>query len=172
MLKFLKKVHGFTLLELLVVMTIVGILMTTAFVIFKNNGKSARLKSAALIIKNKILLARTSAITKSRKFAVRITPTEHKKWKVVIIDSVDNVLGNDKDRIGDKPYFVKKITFDGKQEIIITPEGEISHFTSNPIILTDSSDEDEIWELPVILYKTTGKIKIGTLVKNGEKTDD
>ena len=170
MLKIVEKPLGFTLLELLVVMTIVGILMTSAFVLFKNTGGSARLKSTALIIKNKILLARTSAITKSRKFAVKITPTEHKKWKLTIIDSVDNILDNDNDRIGDKPYLIKKISFDGKQEMIITPEGEISRFTSNPIILTDASSKDEILKLPVTLYKTT--VKVGELVKSGKKMDD
>ncbi len=167
-----KKIRAFTLLELLVVMTIIGILMTSAFVIFKNTGKSKRLESAALIIKNKILFARTSAITKSRKFVIKIAPTEHKKWKLVIIDSVDNILDNDNDRISDKPYFIKKVSLDGKQEIIITPEGDFSRFTSNPIILTDANSKDEIWKLPVILYKTTGKVKVGDLVKDDEKTGD
>ena len=167
-----KKIRGFTLLELLVVMTIIGILMASAFVVFKNAGKSKRLESAALIIRNKILLARTSAITKSRKFEIKITPTEHKKWKLVVIDSIDNILDNDNDRISDKPYFIKKITLNGKQEIIITPEGDFSRFTSNPIILTDANNKNEIWELPVILYKTTGKVKIGDLVKNDKKASD
>ena len=170
MLKTVEKSLGFTLLELLVVMTIVGILMTSSFVFFKNSGKSAQLKGAALIIKNKILFARTSALTKSRKFAVKITQTKHKKWKLVIIDSVDNILNNDNDRISDKPYFIKKITFNGEQEIIITPEGEISRFTSNPIMLTDAGNKGETWKLPITLYKTT--VKVGDLVKNNEKMDD
>jgi len=117
-------------------------------------------------MKNKILLTRTSAITKSRKFAIRITLTKHKKWKVVIIDSIDNVLDNEDDRIADKPYYLpKRVNIDEEQEIEFTPEGGISYSTSNPIILTDSSNQREIWKLPLILYKAAGMAKIGELEK-------
>ena len=174
--------RGFTLLELLVVMTIIGILMATSFTSFVGVGRSNRFEGAARTLKNKILLTRTTAITKSRKFAIRITLTKHKKWKLVIIDSVDNVLDNDDDRIADKPYFFKKISLDEEQEIEFTPEGGISYSTSNPIILTDSTNKREIWKLPIILYKAAGMAKIGDLEKidmtkkdegeEGENADD
>ena len=160
-----KKVCGFTLLELLVVMAIIGVLMASSFVVFKNIGKHRHLESTARTIRNKILLARTSAITRSRKHAVKITPTEHKRWKLVIIDSVDNILGNNNDRIADKPYFIKKISLETEQEIKINPEGDISYLTSNPIMLTDASNKKEIWKLPVNVYKTTGKVKVGDFIK-------
>ena len=113
--------RGFTLLELLVVMTIIGILMATSFTSFVGVGRSNRFEGAARTLKNKILLTRTTAITKSRKFAIRITLTKHKKWKLVIIDSIDNILDNDDDRIADKPYFFKKVSLDEEQEIEFTP---------------------------------------------------
>ncbi len=171
--------RGFTLLELLVVMTIIGILMATSFTSFVGVGRSNRFEGAARALKNKILLTRTTAITKSRKFAIRITLTKHKKWKLVIIDSVDNILDNDDDRIADKPYFFKKVSLDEEQEIEFTPEGGISYSTSNPIILTDSTNKREIWKLPIILYKAAGMAKIGDLQKidmtkkeDGEEGDE
>ncbi|MCK5851542.1 prepilin-type N-terminal cleavage/methylation domain-containing protein [bacterium] len=157
--------RGFTLLELLVVMTIIGILMATSFTSFVGVGRSNRFEGAARALKNKILLTRTTAITKSRKFAIRITLTKHKKWKLVIIDSVDNILDNDDDRIADKPYFFKKISLDEEQEIEFTPEGGISYSTSNPIVLTDSTNKREVWKIPIILYKAAGMAKIGDLEK-------
>ncbi len=166
MLNIKQKIQrGFTLLELLVVMTIIGILMATSFTSFVGVGRSNRFEGAARTLKNKILLTRTTAITKSRKFAIRITLTKHKKWKLVIIDSIDNVLDNDDDRIADKPYFFKKVSLDEEQEIEFTPEGGISYSTSNPIILTDSTNKREIWKLPIILYKAAGMAKIGDLEK-------
>ena len=165
--------RGFTLLELLVVMTIIGILMATSFTSFVGMGRSNRFEGAARALKNKILLTRTTAITKSRKYAIRITLTKHKKWKLVIIDSVDNILDNDDDRIADKPYFFKKVSLDEEQEIEFTPEGGISYSTSNPIILTDSTNKREIWKLPIILYKAAGMAKIGDLQKiDMTKKDD
>lgn len=160
-----KQLKAFTLLELLVVMTIIGVLMASSYAIFKNTGRSSKLDGAARTLKSKILLARTSAITKSRIFAVKITLTKNNKWKVVIIDSVDNILDNDDDKIAAKPYIIKNITFDGEQELKITPEGGISYATSNPIVLTDAADKRDVWKLPVILYKKTGMVKIGELEK-------
>ncbi len=167
MLNINKKIkRGFTLLELLVVMTIIGILMATSFTSFVGVGRSNRFEGAARALKNKILLTRTTAITKSRKFAIRITLTKHKKWKLVIIDSIDNILDNDDDRIADKPYFFpKQVNLDAEQEIEFTPEGGISYSTSNPIVLTDSSNKREVWKLPIILYKAAGMAKIGDLEK-------
>jgi len=166
MLNINKKIkRGFTLLELLVVMTIIGILMATSFTSFVGVGRSNRFEGAARTLKNKILLTRTTAITKSRKYAIRITLTKHKKWKLVIIDSVDNILDNDDDRIADKPYFFKKVNLDEEQEIEFTPEGGISYSTSNPIILTDATSKREVWKIPIILYKAAGMAKIGDLQK-------
>jgi len=170
-----KKINrGFTLLELLVVMTIIGILMASSFASFVGVGRKNRFNGAARAIKNKILLTRTTAITKSRKFAVRITLTKHKKWKVVIIDSVDNILDNDNDRIADKPYFLpKRVDLDEEQEIEFTPEGGISYSTSNPIMLTDSSSKTEVWKMPLILYGASGQARLGELEKiDMTKKDD
>jgi len=161
-----KITRGFTLLELLVVMSIMGIIMASAFAVFKGVGRKNKFIGAARTLKNKIILTRTSAITKSRKYAIRITLTKHKKWKLVIIDSVDNVLDNDDDRIADKPYFFpKRIVLDEEQELEFTPEGGISYSTSNPIILTDNSSRQEQWKVPVTLYKASGMAKIGDIQK-------
>ena len=103
-----KRKRGFTLIELLVVMTIIGLLMATGLATMIGMGRRSRFEGAARALKNKIMLTRTSAITRSRKYAIRITLTKNKKWKVVIIDSVDNTLDKDDDMIADKPYYFPK----------------------------------------------------------------
>ena len=161
-----KDARGFTLLELLVVMTIIGVLMATSFAAFVGVGRRSRFEGAARALKDKILLCRVSAITKSRKFAMRATLTKNRKWKIVIIDSVDNIFDNDDDRMADKPYFLpKQVTLDEEQEIEFTPTGGISYSTSNPIVLTDASSKTEVWKVPLILYKAAGMAKIGDLEK-------
>ncbi len=158
--------RGFTLLELLVVMTIIGILMATSFAAFVGVGRRAKFEGAARAIKDKVMLARTCAITKSRKFAVRATLTKHKKWKIILVDSVDNIFDNEDDRMVDKAYYLpKQITLDEEQELEFTPEGGISYSTVNPIVVTDSSDKREIWKISLTLYKAAGMARMGAIEK-------
>ncbi len=171
---------GFTLLELLVVMTIIGMMMAIGFPLFGSVGKSSRFESAARNIKDRIVLARTKSITQARKFAVRATLTKHKKWKIVIVDSVDNEFDNGNDRIVEDPLFLpRQVTLDEEMEIEFMPGvGGISYATSNPIVLSEASDKREIWKLPLTLYKAAGAARIGTLEKifpkkeKSKKSDD
>ena len=169
---------GFTLLELLVVMTIIGMMMAIGFPLFKSVGKSSRFESAARNIKDRIVLARTKSITQARKFAVRATLTKHKKWKIVIVDSVDNEFDNGNDKIVEDALFLpKQVVLDEEMEIEFMPGvGGISYATSNPIVLTEASDKREIWKLPLTLYKAAGAARIGELEKifpdKKEKSDE
>ena len=158
---------GFTLLELLVVMTIIGMMMAIGFPLFKSVGKSSRFESAARNIKDRIVLARTKSITQARKFAVRATLTKHKKWKIVIVDSVDNEFDNGNDKIVEDALFLpRQVVLDEEMEIEFMPGvGGISYATSNPIVLTEASDKREIWKLPLTLYKAAGAARIGELEK-------
>ncbi len=162
-----KTLNGFTLLELLVVMTIIGMMMAIGFPLFKSVGKSSRFESAARNIKDRIVLARTKSITQARKFAVRATLTKHKKWKIVIVDSVDNEFDNGNDRIVEDPMFLpKQVVLDEEMEIEFMPGiGGISYATSNPIVITEASDKREIWKIPLTLYKAAGAARIGELEK-------
>ena len=172
---------GFTLLELLVVMTIIGLMMAIGFPLFGSVGKSARFEGAARNIRDRIVLARTRSITQARKFSVRATLTKHKRWKIVIVDSVDNEFDNGNDRIVEDPLFLpKQVTLDEEMEIEFMPGvGGIEYATSNPIVLTEVSDKREIWKLPLTLYKAAGAARIGELekifpekVKSNEEDDE
>jgi len=169
-----KILKGFTLLELLVVMTIIGMMMAIGFPLFKSVGKSSRFESAARNIKDRIVLARTKSITQARKFAVRATLTKHKKWKIVIVDSVDNEFDNGNDKIVEDALLLpRQVTLEEEMEIEFMPGvGGISYATSNPIVLTEASDKREIWKLPLTLYKAAGAARIGELEKITPKKDD
>ncbi|NLF38843.1 type II secretion system protein [bacterium] len=160
---------GFTLLELLVVIAIIGMLMGVGVTTFGTFGKRAQIEGDARALRDKIILARTYSISKSRKFALRITQTtERKRWKAVIIDSGDNILdnGDPAERIVDNPFFLKaRIELEQDTEIEFTPEGSISYSTSNPVYILDTSDKRELWKLPLVLYKAAGNAKLGELEK-------
>ena len=170
----LKILNGFTLMELLVVMTIIGMMMAIGFPLFGSVGKSSRFESAARNIRDRIVLARTKSITQARKFSVRATLTKHKKWKIIIVDSVDNEFDNGNDRIVEDPlYLPKQVVLDEELEIEFMPGiGGISYATSNPIVLTEASDKREIWKLPLTLYKAAGSARIGTLEKIKPKKEE
>jgi prepilin-type N-terminal cleavage/methylation domain-containing protein len=157
---------GFTLLELLVVISIMAMIGAIGIFTFKAMGRKVRFEGAAKTIKDKLVLARTSAITKARRFAVRATLTENtREWKIVTVDSVDNIFGNDDDRMVDKkPYYLPKQVFlEDEQEIEFTPEGGISYATSNPITVTDNSEPREIWKITLTLYKAAGMAKMSDI---------
>ena len=160
---------GFTLLELLVVIAIIGMLMGVGMMVAPGITRRAKLDGAGRVLRDKTILARTYSISKSRKFALRITQTtEGGKWKAVIIDSGDNILGNGdpNERIVDNPYFFdQRINLEQDTEIEFTPEGSISYSTSNPICLLDTSDKNETWKLPLVLLKGPGNAKLGEIEK-------
>ena len=160
---------GFTLLELLVVIAIIGMLMGVGMMVAPGITRRAKLDGAGRVLRDKTILARTYSISKSRKFALRITQTtEGGKWKAVIIDSGDNILdnGDPAERIVDNPFFLKaRIELEQDTEIEFTPEGSISYSTSNPVYILDTSDKRELWKLPLVLYKAAGNAKLGELEK-------
>ena len=163
-----KHQKGFTLLELLVVISIMAMIGAIGIFTFKAMGRKVRFEGAAKTIKDKLMLARTSAITKARRFAVRATLTENtREWKIVTVDSVDNIFGNDDDRMVDKkPYYMPKQVFlEEEQEIEFTPEGGISYATSNPITVTDKSEPRDIWKITLTLYKAAGMAKMSDIIR-------
>jgi len=159
--------RGFTLLELLIVISIMGMIAATGMFLFQSMGRKVQFEGAAKTLRDKIVLARTSAITKARRFKVLATETSKKEWKIVTIDSVDNIFGNDDDEVIDrKPYYMpRNITLPEEQEIEFTPEGGISYSTSNPIVVTDKTDTREIWTMTLTLYKAAGMARVSDIIK-------
>ncbi|MCX7848302.1 MAG: prepilin-type N-terminal cleavage/methylation domain-containing protein [bacterium] len=157
---------GFTLMELLTVVAIIGILMSVALLGMQGMGRKVRFEGAAKTLRDKVMLARSRSIATGRKMAVRIQQTPLKKWKLVIVDSSDNIFDNDDDREYDRAYlFPKGVELEGEQEIEFSAEGGITYATSNPIVLTDVSERNEPWRLTLTIYKASGIVRIGELEK-------
>lgn len=157
---------GFTLMELLIVVGIIGLLMTTALVGMQGLGRKVKFEGSAKTVRDKVMLTRSRSIASGRKMALRIQQTPLKKWKLTIIDSVDNIFDNDDDREYDRAYvFPKGVEVEGEQEIEFSAEGGITYATSNPIILTDVSDKKEPWRLKLTIYKASGIVRISDLEK-------
>lgn len=132
---------GFTLMELLIVVGIIGLLMTTALVGMQGLGRKVKFEGSAKTVRDKVMLTRSRSIASGRKMALRIQQTPLKKWKLTIIDSVDNIFDNDDDRgMTGRMYFRRGGGGRGT-EIEFSAEGGITYATSNPIILTDVSDK-------------------------------
>lgn len=75
---------GFTLVELMVVVAIVGIMAIIGFPSFRGFMPKIRLNNSAMILSNDIALARVRAISKSSQFALVFTtgePGRYTIWK-------------------------------------------------------------------------------------------
>jgi len=153
-------------MELLIVVGIIGILMTAALWGMQGLGRKVKFEGAAKTVRDKVMLARSRSIASGRKMALRIQQTPLKKWKLTIIDSMDNIFDNEDDREYDKAFvFPKGIGPEAEQEIEFSAEGGITYATANPMILTDVTDKKEPWRLTLTIYKASGIVKIGELEK-------
>lgn len=83
-----KHVSGFTLIELMVVMTIMAIMMGVAMVGFSDWGRGTGMQGATMNVKSSIALARQWAITHRKKTTIVCTNNYY-----VISCGVDNVGG-------------------------------------------------------------------------------
>lgn len=153
-------------MELLIVVGIIGILMTAALWGMQGLGRKVRFEGAAKTVRDKVMLTRSRSIASGRKMALRIQQTPLKRWKLVIMDSMDNIFDNEDDREFDKAFmFPKGVVLEAEQEIEFSAEGGITYATSNPMILTDVTDKKEPWRLTLTIYKASGIVKIGELEK-------
>jgi prepilin-type N-terminal cleavage/methylation domain-containing protein len=162
-------VKGFTLLELLVVISIMLMIAGAGGYYIVNSGRSSRFKGSARAVKDKLILAQTSARVKGRGVAVRASQTENtREWKIVTVDSIDGRFGNDDDRqIDKKPYYLPKtVSLDEEQEVVFTSDGSISRSTTNTIVLTDTAKPEEPWKITLSLYKAGGSVKMSGIIKH------
>lgn len=160
---------GFTLLELLVVIGIMLMIGAAGGIYMVNSGRSNRFKGAARAVRDKLILAQTSARVKGRSVAVQATQTENtREWKIVTVDTVHGVFGNDDDRqIDKKPYYLPKtVSLDDKQEIVFAVDGSVSQAPSNTIVLTDTTESKEPWKITLSLYKAGGSVKMSEIIKS------
>jgi prepilin-type N-terminal cleavage/methylation domain-containing protein len=160
--------RGFTLLELLVVISIMLMIAGAGGYYIVNSGRSSRFKGAARAVRDKLILAQTSARVKGRGVATKATQTEKKEWKIVTVDSIDGVFGNDDDRqIDKKPYYLPRtVSLDSEQEVVFTADGAISRATTNTIVLTDTAETEDPWKITLSLYKAGGSVKMSEIIKS------
>jgi prepilin-type N-terminal cleavage/methylation domain-containing protein len=163
-----KGIQGFTLLELLVVIAVMSMIGAVC-VLCVSPSRAARFEGAAGVFRDKLSLARTSALAKDREFAVQATLSKTlNEWKIVTVDSGDGVIGNDDDRqVDKKPYYLpKSVSLDDEQEIVFTSEGSISRATSNTVVLTDMAEPKNPWKITLGLNKAGGTVKMSNIIKD------
>lgn len=154
-LKF-NKLKGFTLIEILIVLVIIGIIMSFAVVSYGDFGETRQLKMAQQHFVDQIKLVQTKAIISTKTYGLNISTKDHtffqfsprtKKWLTI------------NEPIFKKTAFPphKKLNYthpSSKQtpEIIISPDGQITPFTFE---LTSQSNESAIIEV-----KANGEIAL------------
>ena len=176
---------GFTLMELMVVIFIIGILSTTAFVGFGGMSRKIKIEAAANAIKDKAQFARVRAISTSRKHAVVVKPVKVRsnnadgfiyRWKLETIDSVDNVFENGNDRsIDAKPfYFERDFEINDTTNAVrieFGQSGGVGYLSVNPIFVIDKSNLQEIWQIKLQVYRGSGIIKMFPIEKLTVETE-
>lgn len=100
----MKRVGGFTLLELLVVMTVIVLMVTLMVPAFQSFGRANTLSAAGQSVVDTLNFARQTALTKSRPVEVRFyelpdeltgsgNPTDYRGMQLFVIESTNtNVL--------------------------------------------------------------------------------
>jgi len=86
----IKKSLGFTLLELMIVVAIVGIVASIAVPSFQDTLERANLKEAAESLKSDLLFAKTEAIKRSQNITVSIVKGTSPSWCYGINDTNTN----------------------------------------------------------------------------------
>ena len=149
---------GFTLLELLLVMTIIGILAATVTLAVSDAGGRQRVQTEAERVALAIELARTEALTRNEIWGLSVSPTgyafqtydrEADEWRVLqeppflprraddgLLFAVQTKLGQrpqaDEDRDATPPFFASEGDDSGSPTgfptIAILPGGEITPF--------------------------------------------
>jgi type IV fimbrial biogenesis protein FimT len=87
-----KHEHGFTLIELAVVLAVLAILLAVALPSFRSTMITIRVKNASFDVFSSIIAARSDAIT--RNTTVTITPNSGNQWESgwVVRDAIGNIL--------------------------------------------------------------------------------
>ena len=141
---------GFTLIEMLVVLLIIGTTVTFAMLSFGDFGKSKLAKTSAEQMMQYISLLQQKAILENKPIGISIHPSSYHAQKFVIRKGWQQI---NKSNVYREQMLPSGVFFYDKKssntvDIIVQPSGDISPFTlylgnqSNPKIVQISSDSN------------------------------
>lgn len=160
---------GFTLLELMITVAIVGILSALAFPSFKSTITSNRLTTATNQMVTALNLARSEAVKRGQYVVVRRTDTTWEKGWQVFVDlergsnTKDNIYNANTDDLTLRSFSAlsDSITLRGSTDfadfVTYTPTGQ-THAEGRLVIC----DSDAISGAKLIVVNTIGRVRIGT----------
>jgi type IV fimbrial biogenesis protein FimT len=113
--------RGFTLLELLITLTILAILMTIGVPSFSAQIHNTRLKTTTLSLLEAVTLTRTQAVATNKRATLKHTGKWEDGWEV-FIDSNDNGIRDENERL--------LITSEKTKDVRITPNQPLKNYIS------------------------------------------
>ena len=120
---------GFTLLELIIVVTIFGVAAAIAVPALNSVTKNSDLRAAAQELYGNFQLAKSEAIKRNQPVAIVFDAVNHGKWYRVFVDSdEDHVLDAGEDELAEinlpnSIEFSPAVNFDGNNLAGFTPQG-------------------------------------------------
>ena len=146
---------GFTLLELLLVMTIIGILAATVTLAVSDAGARQRVQTEAERVALAIELARTEALTRNEIWGLSVTPTGY------AFQTYDPEAGEW--QVLDEPPFLPRRAQDGllfavKAELGQRRQADEDHEETPPFLASEDDDAASPAGLPSIAILPGGEI--------------
>lgn len=135
------RMKGFTLLEILVVMVIMGIILSFATLLIDHSGEVRLMQREARRLASVLMLASQEAVLQAKEIAVLLTPQRYQFY----------VLENEQWQPIDKDNLLRSYTLPANLQLELRLEGEIMALKSakmdQPQLLLLSSGELPLFEI-------------------------
>ena len=141
--------RGFTLLELLLVMVVVGMMLSAGVAGFFGMGKGARMRGAVNNVRSAVALARQQAIVHGETMELVFEEVETDRWAYYLQTATGGQV------YGDKRYLAPGVVFGSStpDSILFRPDGGSGSAAKETIVL-EQTEGPEKWEITV--YGLTG----------------
>ncbi len=146
---FLRKNRGFTLIEVLVVVTVVGIMVTIAGISLVSSSRNAELRSVAREMYGQFQRAKMEAIKRNQPVAIVFDTTGVDQYQVFVDLDNDKVLDAGEQLMAEivmkNGIELQSISFGGNDETGFTPRGRpTGGFGSVDIVNTVTSKKFQL----------------------------